>query len=121
MFPPREILERARIGATVDKEVLAGHVARLRTAEVRARIAELRGIAQPPRRYRLQALGRRLLLRDTARLGEAGQGLARAIGEEGARQEIVDRHVGLPRLARQAGDETGEPGARAVRKPERRQ
>src|SRR6476469_4276386 len=103
----RPILERARERATVDQEVHAGDVARLRAAEIRARIAELGRVAESSGGNRFQPLLRGLRLRDAGRLREAGEGLARAVGEERARQQVVDRHVVLRRLARHAGDEAG--------------
>ena len=39
---------------------------------------------------------------------------AQPVGQERAGQDVVDRHVMLRHLTRQAGDETGQPGARAV-------
>src|SRR5690349_6203688 len=53
------ILERTRVRAAVDEEVLAGDVARLRAAEVGAGVAEFRRVAEPSGRDRAQPLGRR--------------------------------------------------------------
>src|SRR3954468_18973241 len=84
------ILERAGIGATVDEEVLAGDVARLCAAKVRAGFAEFRRIAQTSCGNCLQPLGGGLFLREARRLREPGEGLARPIRQERSGQQIVD-------------------------------
>src|SRR5437588_9206244 len=76
------ILERTGVGATVDEEVLAGDVALLCAAKVRARFAELRRIAEPAGRDRPQPPGGGLFLGETRRLRETGNRLAGADGEE---------------------------------------
>src|SRR3954470_13992398 len=119
--PPWWKSECTGVRPAIDEEVLAGDIARLRAAQISARIAELGRVAESPGRDGLEALGGGFLFAEAARLREAGQRLARAVGEEGTGQEVVDGDVVPHGLARHAGDEAREPGAGAVRKSERRQ
>src|SRR5213075_374454 len=105
--PRRPILERARVRAAIDQEVLAGDVARLRAAEIGAGVAEFGGIAEPPGRDGAQPIRRHLLLRQPGRLGKTGDRLSGSVGEERARQQVVDGHVVLRGLPGEAGDEAG--------------
>jgi hypothetical protein len=64
------------------------------------------------------AFGQHLLVGQATRLGLAADHRGDAIGVEEAGQQVVDCHVVRHGLARQAGDEAGESGARAVGEPQ---
>src|SRR3954467_15190751 len=109
--PPRAILERARKGATVEEKILAGDEARLRAAQIGAGGAELLDGAEALGRVGLGARLAQLLAALAARRGIEIEVGAQPVGLERARQQAVDGHVMAYGLAREAGDEAGEPGA----------
>src|SRR4051794_1982893 len=112
------ILERARECAAVEQEVLARDVAGLRAAKVGAGIAEFLDRAEAAGRVGLGANLSELVRRLSRLLRVELEVAAQPVGLERAGQEIVDGHVLAHGLAREAGDEPGQAGARAVREPE---
>src|SRR4051812_36148040 len=120
--PPRTsaILERAGVGTTVHEEVLSGDEARLRAAQIGARVAELLDRAEAAGgiglRPRLRQFGRRL----AEFFGVEFKVGAQAVGVKGTGKQRVDGDVMAHRLARKSGDEPGEPGARAIGQSELR-
>src|SRR5256885_1648262 len=112
------ISEGPGIGPAVHQQVLAGNVTRLRAAEICAGVAELLRGAEAPGRIRFRAAAAQLVVALAACLGVEFEVGAQAIGVERPRQQVVDRDVAAHGLARKAGDEAGQPGARAVGEPE---
>src|SRR2546423_14489583 len=119
MCPPRAILEGAGIRATVEQQVLPGDEARLRAAKVGAGVAELRRVALPAGGNVAQPLAERLLLAQAHLLRERGDGGPIPDRPEEAREQVIDGHVVLHRLAPEAGDEPGAAGAGTVGKTQR--
>src|SRR5262249_18304388 len=111
---PRGRLERPRVRAAVEHEVLPGDVAGLGAANEGADLAELLRRAEASGRVLGPALAGDLLERLAARLGLRLDIGAEPIGVERAGEDVVDRHVVGDRLAAETGDEAGEPGASAV-------
>src|SRR6185312_2462131 len=107
--------KRTGISTAVDEPVLARNVARVRAAQESARLAELFGLPEPLRGNAGGTLAPRLVDADPFRLSLRAQRGSNAIGIEQARQQVVDRHVVLRHLARNARDETREPRACSVR------
>src|SRR5579875_3258284 len=92
--PPRPAgLQRARIGATVKQQVLAGDEPGLRAAQKGAGGAELLGRAEAAGRVLLLPLPPHLLERAAGALGHRRHVGAQAVGVERPRQQIVDRDV----------------------------
>src|SRR5688572_32633544 len=112
--------EGPRVGAAVHQQILAGNVPRLRAAEKGAGITELLGGAASARGIgvgtNLAKLGGGLanLLRVEFEVG------AQPVGLERPCKQVIDGVVVAPGGARQARDEAGEAGARAVGKAELR-
>src|SRR6266705_246280 len=117
---PYGALEGTGIDAAVDQEILAGDVARLDAAQVRAQLAALLGRAEAARRNRFLEFpphlfhGLALFLR-----GDLGVAL-QPVGPETHREQVVDRDVVRGGRAREARDEAGEAAPSAVRERERR-
>src|SRR5947209_18316709 len=90
-YPERS--ERAGVDAAVDQEILAGDVARLHAAQIRAELAELLGGAEAARGNRFLDVpphlfhGLALLLG-----GELGVAL-QPVGPEAPGEQVVDRDV----------------------------
>src|SRR3989475_8607762 len=109
------LLERARVDAAVDQEILAGHGARLDAAQIGAELAELLGRTEAARGNRFLDVaphlfhGLALLLR--RELGVALQ----PVGPEAPGEQVVDRDVMCDGRAREARDEAREAAPRAVR------
>src|SRR5579864_1322104 len=107
-------LQRSREGAAVEHDVLTGDVAGLGAAQERAEQAELFRFAETTARIELGTLGLQLFRRDAALLGLGLRDAAQAVGVERPGQEPVDGDVVDHGFPRQAGDESGQAGARAV-------
>src|SRR5213076_1087836 len=102
----------------VDQEVPARDEARVGAADERAELAELRRVAEAAGGSGSVPVTHDLLDGAAARLRLHGDGRAQPVRVEGARQEVVDRHVMADGLAREPRDEAREPGARPVREPQ---
>ncbi|EMP77871.1 cell wall surface anchor family protein [Burkholderia pseudomallei MSHR1043] len=110
----KSVSKCAGIRAAVEQPVLPGDVARMDTAEERARRAELVRRAEALRRNFLRAPRAQLVDGRALRLRRRGERRRDPVGVEEARQQVVDRHVVLGHLAREPRDEAREPRARAV-------
>src|SRR5690349_7637896 len=102
-------------GAAVDQQVLYHDEAGVLAAEEGAGPAEfLRGAEAVRRHFGHARFGEGVVVL-TRFCGELGDAIDLALGGERAGQQVVDDDVVLCYLPREAGDEAGEPGARAVR------
>ena len=100
--------------AAVYDEVLTGNIARLGAAHKRAQIAEFGRVTEPAGRVCLAPAGDNVIQVLAGFFRRRELGLAQAVGIERSRQNIVDGDVVNHRRARQAGDKSGQPGARAI-------
>src|SRR5207245_2237089 len=101
-----------------DQEILTRNEARVRAADERAEVAELRRLAKAARRGGPVAVTHDLLEGPAARLRLDGDGRAQPVGVEGPGEEVVDRDVMGDGLAGEPRDESREAGARPVREPQ---
>src|SRR5574340_945115 len=110
--------ERARIRPAVEQQVLAGDEAGVGAAQEGAGVAEFGRVAEAAGGIGVHARAAHLLVGLAARLGARHERGLQAIGVERPGQQVVDGDVVLHGLARQSGDEAGEPRARTVGQPE---
>src|ERR1700733_14660716 len=113
--------ERARKGAAVDENILAGDVAGLRRAEERAGRAELVRLADAPRRDGGDALGERGFGADALLLRHRRDVSAQTVGAENSRQDEIDGDIRGGDRAGDAGEKGGQSGPRAGRQVEARE
>ena len=109
------VLEGPRVGAAVEQHVLPDHVGGLLAAEKGADLAELLGRAEAPDGNGLHTRSGHLLVGATGLAGGLVYAASQSLGIEGAGEQIVEGDVatGQARLARGAGDESGQPAAGA--------
>lgn len=110
----RVALERSRIRTTVDQEVLSRDVRGLRAANICAQFAKLRDVAEPSCRYSTQTLIGDVLVGRVIELRARLYARDHRIGFEQTRKNIVHRYVVNHGFARNARNESGKAGTRAV-------
>ncbi len=113
-------LQRPRISPAIDQDVLPDDVAGMLAAQERADRAELLRRAEAAAGLRRLRFRERRVERHAARACIGLGQLDQAVGLVRAGQQVVDRDVVFRDLARQAGDEAGQAGARAVGEAEAR-
>jgi hypothetical protein len=121
--------ERARVGAAVDQQVLAGDVAGLRAAQEGAGAPNSSAVPKRAPGWPCAAFVQNGVTLLAALAGRAPWPCAQAVGVEGPGQQVVDGDVApARRLARHAGDEAGQtrcarrwtgPGRRSAPSPRR--
>src|ERR1022692_2167075 len=106
--------ESTGVAATVDQNVLADDIARLRAAQESTSLAELGGAAEAARGVRAHLSLAQFLDRLPCGFRSRFEIAAQPIGVEGAGKQVVDRHVVPRNLARKTRDKAGQAAARAI-------